>query len=302
MEATPRISVVIPAYNAGATIADAVATARAQSLRPAEIVVVDDASTDDTVTRLEALGGDDLVVIQSPVNRGGAAARNRGVEAARGELVAFLDADDLWAADKLARQVAVLGTRELAFCFTALTQTNEYGERRTLPRRAPRPGESLADYILKAGHVVQTSTLLVPRRLCAECAFDESLRRFQDIDFALKLEQRAARPVFVAQPLVEWRSIDAGQRVSATHRPELIRAFLAVHGARLTAAQRLGLELRSEPPGRGAVGTLRWLGRLSTSVALGAVPPANAASLLLKRGLGTERYGKLRQWSRGLAG
>jgi len=293
----PSISVVIPAYDSSATLALAVASARAQTLRPAEIIVVDDASRDGTWEVIERLSGPDLKPIRCAENRGGAAARNRGIEAATSDFVAFLDADDVWVPEKLELELRALdGKGPDAFCFSAVTQTNEYGERWTLPRRGPKPGEKLADFILKHGHVVQTSTLLVPRPLCERSKFSERLRRFQDLDFVLKLERAGAVPVFVDQPLVEWRDTKNPARVSSARDPALLGAFFDLHGAYLDQAQRLGLEMRSQPPAGGPREKLRWLRSLATSVTLGAVAPLNALSLVLKYGLGTRRYAMLRQW------
>src|SRR6478609_5039218 len=135
------ISVVIPTFNSSGTIREAVATARAQTRRPIEIIVVDDGSEDSTLQILNELAGPDLIVLRHSTNRGGAAARNTGMAHARGDYLALLDADDLWAHDKLARQLHALRGDPNAFCFSALWQTNEYGERKCLPKRAPRTGE-----------------------------------------------------------------------------------------------------------------------------------------------------------------
>jgi glycosyltransferase involved in cell wall biosynthesis len=291
------ISVVIPAYNSSATLNAAVESARAQTHRPDEIVVVDDASRDETWAVLGTLTGRDLKPIRCAENRGGAAARNRGVAESSGDYIAFLDADDVWAPEKLALQLLALeNAGPNAFCFSAVTQTNEYGERWTLPRRGPGPSESLADFVLKHGNIVQTSTLLVPRALCERCKFSESLRRFQDIDFVLQLERAGARPLFLDRPLVDWRDMKNPARVSTARDPALLAAFFDVHGSHLDAAQRLGLEVRSQPPSGGAREKLRWVRALGSSVALGAVPPQNALSLMLKYGLGTRRYAAVRQW------
>jgi glycosyltransferase involved in cell wall biosynthesis len=104
----PAISVIIPAYDAARHVAEAIESALAQDLRPAEVVVVDDGSTDGTaevVRRFEAVS-----LVQQP-NAGAGAARNTGVERATGELYAFLDADDVWLPGKLRAQVEALHQR-----------------------------------------------------------------------------------------------------------------------------------------------------------------------------------------------
>lgn len=90
-----KISVVIPLYNKAATIADALRSVVAQRYAPHEIIVVDDGSTDDSAAVVEQLGIAGLQLIRQ-ANGGVSRARNRGVEAATGELVAFLDGDDCW--------------------------------------------------------------------------------------------------------------------------------------------------------------------------------------------------------------
>jgi len=101
----PFVSVVIPTHNYGRFICETIESALAQSYSPIEIVVVDDGSTDDTPQRL-AVYGHRVRYIYQP-NRGVSAARNNGIAAARGELIAILDSDDLWLPEKLEQQVAV---------------------------------------------------------------------------------------------------------------------------------------------------------------------------------------------------
>ena len=288
------VSVVIPAYNASNTVQQAIATARAQTLRPMQIVVVDDCSKDDTIAKAEAVAGPDLLVVRSPKNGGGGAARNLGIDHSTGDVVAFLDADDLWAPNKLANQMALLRTQTReAFCFSAVEQVNEYDEKHILPKREPLPGEGLADYMLKAGNIMQTSTLLVPRYLLGKSRFNERLRRFQDLDFVLTLGEAGIAAVFCQEPLVEWRNVGNPKRVSSNPDPAVMQTFLNQH-PRLTRAQKLGLEIRSVGPAPGAAGALRWSWRLALSVFAGALPPPNAVSMLLKHSLGMRNYGALR--------
>lgn len=107
----PTVSIVIPAYNASGLLEAAIGSIAAQTLREIEVILVDDASSDDTAAQARALlarHGLAHAVIRLETNSGPAAARNRGVAAARGRYVAFLDADDEWLPDKLRRQVALM--------------------------------------------------------------------------------------------------------------------------------------------------------------------------------------------------
>jgi glycosyltransferase involved in cell wall biosynthesis len=96
----PAISAIITSYNCAGYIGDAVESVRRQTIRVAEIIVVDDGSTDNTNELVRALRADIRYFHQD--NRGEAAARNRGVALARGETIAFLDADDAWPPGRLA--------------------------------------------------------------------------------------------------------------------------------------------------------------------------------------------------------
>src|SRR5690349_11891161 len=100
---SPRVSVAITTFNQAQYIGDAIRSVLQQSYTDLEIVVVDDGSVDQTPEVVAQFGHDVRYIRQK--NRGVAGARNRAVEASRGELVAFLDGDDLWEPDKLARQI-----------------------------------------------------------------------------------------------------------------------------------------------------------------------------------------------------
>jgi glycosyltransferase involved in cell wall biosynthesis len=120
MSDSPIISVVIPAYNAAATITRTLNSARAQSHKQLDIVVVDDGSRDSTASLVATIAAQDSRVrLVRQNNAGVARARNRGIAETRAELIAFLDADDLWHPLKLERQLAEL-TRaggRFGFCY-----------------------------------------------------------------------------------------------------------------------------------------------------------------------------------------
>ncbi len=112
-----KVSVVIPAYNAAAYLPATIDSVLGQNYENLELIVIDDGSTDDTEERLRPYRERIRIVSQS--NRGCSAARNAGIKAATGELVAFLDSDDLWFPDKLAMQVRTFEqVPELGLCFT----------------------------------------------------------------------------------------------------------------------------------------------------------------------------------------
>jgi glycosyltransferase involved in cell wall biosynthesis len=108
MNSKPLVTIVMPCFNAAATVAASIASARAQRYRPIEIIAVDDKSRDDTLAILRREAGGDLSVIACEQNGGAAAARNRAIAVANGKYLAFLDADDSWTVDKLDRQIALL--------------------------------------------------------------------------------------------------------------------------------------------------------------------------------------------------
>lgn len=104
----PPISVVVPCYNAAAYLDAALRSLLDQTLPPAEIIVIDDGSTDDSAALAAAFGAP--VYCYTQTNQGASAARNQGIARAQHDLIAFLDADDLWPAESLASRVALLQT------------------------------------------------------------------------------------------------------------------------------------------------------------------------------------------------
>ena len=108
MTASPLISVILPTYNRAHTLMRAVTSVLNQDYREIELIVVDDASTDGTTELLESIADPRLRVIRHDHNKGVAGATNTGIQAARGEIIAFQDSDDEWLDGKLSHQMARL--------------------------------------------------------------------------------------------------------------------------------------------------------------------------------------------------
>lgn len=183
----PLVSVVIPAYNAASYIARAVDSVLAQTYPWREILVVNDGSTDATARVLAAYG--DAIQALHQANAGAGSARNRGLRAARGEFVAFLDADDRWLPDKLARQVKTLTANpSIGFCSTRTRVETPDGARLN-DWSCPVPDKTVLHALfLNPGAIPgSASGVMVRRRLFEEVGlFDEHLRQ-EDTDLWFRL-------------------------------------------------------------------------------------------------------------------
>lgn len=237
----PRVSVVIPAYNREATIERAMRSVLEQSVRDLELIVVDDASTDDTVKAVEAVGDTRVRVLRHETNRRAGAARNTGIRAATGDYVAFLDSDDAWLPGKLEKQLAYMdGAADVGASCTGfrLVDGNE-----VFPR-VPR----FVTYreILMGCDLAPGSTLVVRRGVFDEVGLnDERFYRYEDWDWVLRYA--AAHPMGVlAEPLAE---VYRGGYPPAAPMAGAARYFLEKHADALAA---LG------PAFRRKVAALRW--------------------------------------------
>lgn len=189
----PLLSVVIPAYNCGRFVADAIESVLAQGRADIEALVVDDGSTDDT-TEAVARYGDSVTLIRQP-NAGAAVARNTGIRAARGRYIAFLDADDLWLPGKIDAQLAHLEQHpDVSLCCTwfdllrpdssCTYVVDAHPDRKALDGTG-HSRLTYADLLLDCA--VWTSTVVVRRELLDQVGgFDQALRRGQDYDYWLR--------------------------------------------------------------------------------------------------------------------
>jgi glycosyltransferase involved in cell wall biosynthesis len=215
--ARPLVSVIVPAYQAEAYIGEALASALAQEHRELEVIVVDDGSTDRTAEIAAAHG----VKVIRQGNGGPAAARNAGLALARGELLAILDADDIWPPDRITRQVAHLREHPGDGMVMGLTEP-------FVTPGEPRPAHfpQLIDRSAYAGH---PSTLLVRREVFELVGrFDESLRLSEDLDWLARATDAGVRIGRLQHTLLRYRIHAANtSRNPLANRTATLRALRA---------------------------------------------------------------------------
>lgn len=193
------ISVVIPSYNRAATIERSVNSVLNQTYKDIEVIVVDDCSTDNTFDVVKKLINADNRVryYKLDKNSGACVARNKGLELAQGEYIAFQDSDDEWLPEKLELQMKAMTKNQADACFCQFTRFNAHGEM-VVPNLesgfVPRD-------VLLAESIVSTQTLIGKKHIFDNVKFDSAMPRLQDYDIVVRLSKNSTF-YLLAQPLV----------------------------------------------------------------------------------------------------
>lgn len=282
----PAVSVVIPAYNRGERLARTVTSVLAQTFDDYEIVIVDDASATHPISALGKLVDDPRIrIIRHERNRGASAARNTGVQAARGRFIAFLDSDDAWDPDKLAVQHRASCERDdpdRVFCVTQSTLMRPGGHSEIRPARGARPGEPFEEYLYVYGALTQTSSFFVARPLALAKPFREELRQYEDHLFFIENCQAGADYLFVEQPLSVYHAEHSEGRLSYENDIEKCQAYLKVAVSILSPKAQRAFEARYLARLLMTDRPLAALGLFGRAVGAGALRPRYAASFLLR--------------------
>lgn len=216
-----EVTVVIPAYRAEATIGRALASVAAQSLKPHRVIVVVDGSPDGTAACARAcenvMGGIDLTVLEQP-NSGAGAARNRGIQEAATEFVAFLDADDEWLAEKLARSMPHLDGGDTVLVAHDFLWRED--GRDTPIACSARFAEGPDPYVTLYRKGFIGTSMVVTRRdaLIAAGGFDETLPNAQDFDLWLKMLKPPGAPFLVFAECLAIYHVTEGSIMSNIER------------------------------------------------------------------------------------
>jgi glycosyltransferase involved in cell wall biosynthesis len=231
MASTPSVSVVIPARNAAGTIKRALLSVLAQTCPADEIIVVDDASADGT--SVVALTCPDVRLLRLPEQCGAAAARNAGVDAAKGAWIAFLDADDVWRPQKLEKQLAQIGEDvSLVFCASEEFGSDGRSLGDTFRGRPVHTGACAWKNLLQRNFVA-TPTVMAPRPLLARLRFAENLPVGEDQDMWIRLALEGALayvPETLADVYIQPASLS---RYRAADQRRFVLPMIRRHLARL---------------------------------------------------------------------
>jgi glycosyltransferase involved in cell wall biosynthesis len=253
------VSIIIPTYNRAKTIAAVVESALAQTYRETEIIVVDDGSSDDTADALKPYLERIQYIYQD--NSGPSAARNRGVAAASGEVLAFLDSDDFWLPEKIEKQIAVFRAVGPDLCCVICSASVESAAGAKLGNTFEMSGLKLKvgtgvwsnpQEVLATRFILFNQVVAVRRWFFDSVGgFNENLRLLEDYELAMKLSTCGPWGV-IREPLVVKYNDDDGIGVDCMmdedrHLKACIEVMtgihLAGHGLNSTARHLLGVEL-----------------------------------------------------------
>ena len=197
----PLVSVIIPTYNRGWALGEAIESVLAQEYTNFELIVVNDGSTDDT---RDILAGYEGITVLEQSNQGVSAARNNGVNCSRGAFVAFLDSDDLWLPQKLSTQVDFFQKNpEALICQTQETWVRK-GQRVNSGKRHQKQSGLFFERSLELCLVSPSAVMLKKAFFEDMGGFDESLPACEDYDLWLRIN--AQHPIYlIDQPLIVKR-------------------------------------------------------------------------------------------------
>ncbi len=206
----PLVSIILPTYNRSQTLRRSIRSVLCQYYQSIEVIVVDDCSTDNTAEVVHQLDDPRIIYIRHNENRGAAAARNSGILAAHGELIAFQDSDDEWLADKLLSQVKCLEASGAeygaVFCGKMLYGRNaarKFGARLAthVPGEEHKTLTGDLHVALLNENFISVQTLIVKKPLLIDnmCFFDPALRCNEDWDFNIRLS-KFTKFLFVERP------------------------------------------------------------------------------------------------------
>jgi glycosyltransferase involved in cell wall biosynthesis len=285
----PTFSVVIPLYNRAEIVGQTIRSVLEQDYQDFEIIVVDDGSKDDPEPVVTGFRDSRIRYIRQE-NAGGGAARNLGIEEARGRYVAFLDSDDQFLPGKLSVMAAALSGDEHTVLYSRMKVDRGVDRYWVRPERGIREGEDVGEYLFCANQFMQTSTLVVPAALAKRVRFDPALKKGQDLDFAVRLQVAGGRFRMIEQPLTIWLDASEAGRTSYVRGYETSLDWLERCGHLLTDRARYGYRATVLAYHMAPIRPLATIRELLRGLLFGRVPPRILARQLLRSYLPKSLY------------
>jgi glycosyltransferase involved in cell wall biosynthesis/predicted SAM-dependent methyltransferase len=223
----PTISVVIPLYNGAHYIERALQSVFRQTLPPDEIILVDDGSTDNGIEIVGRMNAPGIVRLLRKANGGQSEARNHGVAYSSGEIISFLDQDDVWYPDHLATLVTPFGQsrrRPLGWVYSNVDHIDDAGDMvshsflSNLPTRHPKT--SVAECIRHDMFVLPSASLILRKAFDAVGGFDIRLSGYEDDDLFLRLFRAGYDNAYINEALSQWRIYST----SSSYTPQMDRS------------------------------------------------------------------------------
>jgi glycosyltransferase involved in cell wall biosynthesis len=290
----PRFSVIVPVYNRAGTVLPTLQSVRDQTFEDFECIVVDDGSVDGEQLQAVVAGlNDPRFRYVRRENGGESAARNTGIDEAEGSFAAFLDSDDRWLTEKLARDAEQCGQSRVVFSPMLIERGGRIVGQR--PKTAPMPGEQIGGYAVCRQGFVPASSVVVPIDLARRVRWNEAIVFGNDTDFALRLGAAGAKFVMLPQPQSIMNDDEGPNRASRSTDWRRVLNWLQdirpVMGDRAYLAYR-GWHVARMAAQDGHYGTaLRYY---TAALAAGALSPALSIKALLQILVRRSVYARLR--------
>ena len=216
------VSIIMPAYNCVDYIAESIRSVQNQSYRNWELIVADDNSTDGTVDTVRSMAADDnrIHLLETDINLGPAAARNRAINSAQGDYIAFLDSDDIWFPDKLSRQISFMEQTGYDFTYTAYEKMNERSEKMGIVVSAPKSVNYSS--MLYRGDPIGNLTVVYDATKLGKF-YVPDIKKRNDFALWLKMMHDCKRAYGLNEVLASYR-VRAGS-ISSTRKSELLKYY-----------------------------------------------------------------------------
>lgn len=216
------VSIIMPAYNCVDYISESIESVQNQSYRNWELIVADDNSTDGTVDAVRSVTADDnrIHLLETDINLGPAAARNRAINAAQGDYIAFLDSDDIWYPDKLSRQISFMEQMGYDFTYTAYEKINERGEHMGVVISAPKSVNYSS--MLYQGDPIGNLTVVYNAEKLGKF-YVPDIKKRNDFALWLKIMHDCERAYGLDEVLASYR-VRAGS-ISSTRKSKLLKYY-----------------------------------------------------------------------------